>query len=123
MQIDANQGSPSLGLADKSSPVRLAVELGLADKSSAVRLADEMGLADKSSAVGLADEVGLADKSSPVRLADEMGLADTISPIRLADLPVELLLHIFQYLEVKFITEVLARVCSLFRYRYLVALH
>ena len=34
---------------------------------------------------------------------------------RLADLPVEILLHIFQFLEVKFITEVLASVCSLFR--------
>jgi hypothetical protein len=106
MQIDAVQGSPSRGLADKSSPVRLADEMGLVDKSSPVRLADEMGL---------------ADKSSPVRLADEIGLAETISPVRLEDLPVELLLHIFQYLEVKFITEVLARVCSLFRYRYLVA--
>ena len=102
MQIDANQGSPSLRLADKSLPVRLA---------------DEMDLADNSSPVRLADEVGLVDKSSAVRLADEMGLADAISTVRLADLPVELLLHIFQYLEVKFITEVLARVCSLFRYR------
>ncbi len=93
MQIDAIQGSPSRGLADKSSPGRLA------------------------------DEMGLAAQSSPVRLADEMGLADKSSPVRLADLPVELLLHIFQYLEVKFITEVLARVCSLFRYRYLVVSH
>jgi hypothetical protein len=88
MQIDAIRSSPSQGLADKSSPVRLA------------------------------------DKSSPVRLADEGGLAETNSSVRLADLPVELLLHIFQYLEVKFITEVLARVCSLFRYQqYLVASH
>jgi hypothetical protein len=38
---------------------------------------------------------------------------------RLSDLPVELLLHIFQFLEVKFITEILANVCTLFRYRFL----
>jgi len=56
-----------------------------------------------------------ASHESPTRLADQKGQADKSSPIRLADLPVELLLHIFQYLEVKFITEVVASVCTLFR--------
>jgi hypothetical protein len=40
----------------------------------------------------------------------------TVGPGRqLTELPLELLLHICQYLEVRFITEVLANVCSLFR--------
>lgn len=41
--------------------------------------------------------------------------ADQASSRRLPDLPAEVLLHIFQYLEVKFISEVLANVCTLFR--------
>ena len=35
--------------------------------------------------------------------------------LKLTDLPVELLLHILQFLEVKFITEVLAEVSDIFR--------
>ena len=60
----------------------------------------------------------ITKEQTAVMMVEEEGRRQTDLPMevrRLADLPVEILLHIFQFLEVKFITEVLASVCSLFR--------
>ena len=59
------------------------------------------------------DEVKSSVLEAP-ELSMDVCEVDDVS-LRLTDLPVELLLHILQYLEVKFISEVLSQVSDIFR--------
>jgi len=68
----------------------------------------------------LNDEVDRDSEAMITTMDDDTNAADTIMedeshPLSLDTLPVELLLHILQYLEVRYITSVVSRVCTYFQ--------